>query len=362
MGAPWAVRLQAAVAGRRSEFQQTTRVMDSKIKARFWTDPEVEAMGPLQKLALLWLMTAQVSDCGWVQCSRKRFEFDTGVAYEDLNAAVKALGTSVVVVDGGFWLKNYIREQLGAGEKLASNTMSSAIARASQHAPAVVKSLILENYPELKEAFSGKRRGHNASPSHPHPIPIPSPCASSGSTREERRGEENENERRGVTEEGGAGGDGVQENGGSLGDENGGSVPAVEPPFGFPGDEATAVRYARGLALRVKADPDFVRDVWRQVVSRGFRDGADVQVRNWGMYVARRVEREQEDWLAKRKLDASRKNNGAESDVIDKPPPGWKAGAIEVLGWEPDGWEVLDADNKGKIREWLRSGKKEGQS
>jgi hypothetical protein len=34
-------------------------------------------------------------------------------------------------------------------------------------------------------------------------------------------------------------------------------------------------------------------------------------------------------------------------------PPGWKAAAVEVLGFEPESWEAVPAASKGDVREWL---------
>lgn len=148
--------------------------MDTKIKPRFWSDTKVENLDANGKLALLWLFTAHISDCGYVECSQKRFEFETGSPWQALLSACQALGNSIITTQKGFLVLNYIREQLGSGPDLARNNMAKSVVRSMKELPAELQAAILRHYPELEALHK----------------PLPSPCASSGSTREERRGEE----------------------------------------------------------------------------------------------------------------------------------------------------------------------------
>lgn len=149
--------------------------MDTKIKARFWRDPQVELLPAEGKLALLWLFSAHISDCGYVECSPKRFEFETGSPWQALLDATEALGESIARTSKGFLCKNYVREQLGEGEGLARNNMTRSVMRAFRACPPDVREIFLETYPEL-EALAK---------------PFTSPSCVSGRAGEERRGEEN---------------------------------------------------------------------------------------------------------------------------------------------------------------------------
>lgn len=275
--------------------------MDTKIKARFWSDPEVECLDRDQKLALLWLFTAHISDCGYVECSTKRFEFETGSPWQALVSAAEALGGSIVRTSKGFLVRNYIREQIGEGERLAKNLMGKSIARSLHEVPAEVRALVFESYPEL-EALSK---------------PFTSPCASSRSTGEERRGEERSHS-----------GEEVQEKGVEP-------QPDLRFPQGFPKTADLAVQQLRNLALPDMPAEEWIREVWGQITGRGFRDAADVPIRSFIHHMNSRWTKEKQAWLAKRKMSGEKKEGGAERDDTLKVP------VLPPASEEPDGWRVV---------------------
>ena len=123
--------------------------MDTKIKPSFWSDATVENLIPVEKLALLWLLTANVSHCGWASATKRRFEFDTGLEWSVLERACIALGKGLVKGVDGWWIRNYIRHQIGDGQKLAKNNMATAIKQSMMFVSGEIVSEIISEYPCL---------------------------------------------------------------------------------------------------------------------------------------------------------------------------------------------------------------------
>jgi hypothetical protein len=310
--------------------------MDTKIKSRFWPDPQVEALDRDGKLSLLWLLTAHITDCGYVECSPRRFEFETGSPWQALIEATEALGGSVVRTAKGFWVRNYIREQVGVGESLANNNMGKAVVRQLKNVPPEIQQLVLRQYPELKALAK----------------PYLSPSRTSRSTGEERRGEERSSEDEGLGE-----GEALE------------LPPGVEFPPGFPETERQALAWVAGLARPSDlpaVDPEFVLEIFHAMPGVGFKDGAERVITHWGKYVLSRWRKGRVDLLAKRSEDGRKKNGGAENGLgLPKgapvanleAPAGWKAASIDVVGFEPESWEALPAASKADVRAWLAKGK-----
>lgn len=123
--------------------------MDTKIKASFWSDATVENLDPGEKLAILWLFTANVSHCGWATATLKRFEFETGLKWHVLESATTALGTALVKGKDGWWIRNYIRHQVAAGDQLAKNNMRFPIKASMAFVPSTIVTEIIAEYPTL---------------------------------------------------------------------------------------------------------------------------------------------------------------------------------------------------------------------
>jgi len=129
-------------------------IMDTKIKPSFWSDPVVDALPPEGKLALLWLFTSRVSACGWCPATKRHFEFETGSPYQALLDAVKALGKGCVTHAKGFWIRNYIRHQIGVGDRLARNNMRFPILNALVDVPEEIRALIFVEYECLQQGLA----------------------------------------------------------------------------------------------------------------------------------------------------------------------------------------------------------------
>lgn len=309
--------------------------MDTKIFSRFWSDPQIEILDSNGKLAVLWLLTAHVTDAGYVECSRRRFEFETGSPWQALLDSVEALGDSIVATSKGFWFRNYIRLQIGVGQPLAKNNMAKSIARSLRHLPDDVHYLVLQHYPELKEAL-GK--------------PSPTPYRASESTGEERRGEE----RRGLE-----------------GSPEGNHPPPVQADSVSDLAWEAVQSYCRGDApnechalvmseFATGTDPAEVIAKIRECTRLIEKHAAPFGGRHNGKVPRAKsffTDRQWNDPLVfqHRWEGPEKKESGA---VFVKPPPApkpipppprWEDAAQSVLGYVPDSWDDLPGSTKADV-------------
>jgi hypothetical protein len=145
--------------------------MHTKIYSDFWSDREIEPQGPQIKLAALWLMTNErVNLLGFAEVSEKRFMYDTGLPAEALTKTLEALTKPFVQFGKGskiYWIRNYIRRQIGEGDSLLRNNMFKPLVRAWQGLrDEEVRALVLREYPEFNCAVPGGSpyQGLGASP------------------------------------------------------------------------------------------------------------------------------------------------------------------------------------------------------
>jgi|688.fasta_scaffold203415_2 hypothetical protein len=146
--------------------------MDTKISPSFWLDPAIEPLDAEAKLALLWLQTAHISMCGWVSVSQRRFVFETACPIEALQRATQALGRAIVVHPDGYWLRDFIRQQIGDGQKLADNNMAPPCVKAAIATPSEISEAIFSEYPSLLKVL-GKG--------------LPSPCQAQEKEKEKEK-------------------------------------------------------------------------------------------------------------------------------------------------------------------------------
>jgi len=131
--------------------------MNTKIKDTFWDDEAVGTLVDPEKpdhaalVSLLWLMTAKVNAAGWVDFSMRTFAFHTGCNREALGRACEALGKGIVTHEKGFWLRNFIRHQIGTGKRLAANKIAGSVVHCFHHMPMEIVKEVLLQYPELTE-------------------------------------------------------------------------------------------------------------------------------------------------------------------------------------------------------------------
>lgn len=135
--------------------------MKPLIDQAFWSDQEIERASSTVKLAALWLITnSQTNLIGVCGASEARFVFETGLKPEALQRALEALPKSFVKVGDVIFVRNYIRHQFGAGDKLVRNnffTSLSSLFLAVKNPE--LKALILEQYPEFLECSERAYQG-----------------------------------------------------------------------------------------------------------------------------------------------------------------------------------------------------------
>lgn len=164
--------------------------MDAKISAEFWSDPAIENMSPEQKLAALWVMTSsRTTIFGFVEVSKKRFEFETGLSFEALEQIIEAHAKGFRRVDTGIWIRRFIAHQIGTGNQLIKNNFCKALVRELRaYEGLAVHSLVLEEYPEIKEVYHSLFPEYSCKGLSSPSSGLQSPGEEK--SREEKRGEE----------------------------------------------------------------------------------------------------------------------------------------------------------------------------
>lgn len=126
------------------------------IDPAFWSDPDIESSKAGVKLAALWLITnSQTSLLGLCGASSSRFEFETGLKSEALESALQALPRAFKRFGSVIFVRNYIRHQFGAGDKLVRNNFFVALKSLFLNVKDdELKAFILSEYPELEQALT----------------------------------------------------------------------------------------------------------------------------------------------------------------------------------------------------------------
>ena len=114
-----------------------------KIDPKLWDSFQNEDTNT--KLAVLWMLTnRKLTSSGYSPAPLKTFQNDTELSEEDLRRAYAFFREDVVKTAKGYWLKNFVRYQIGANRP--------ALARDKRSRP-VVASIEETKCPELKAAF-----------------------------------------------------------------------------------------------------------------------------------------------------------------------------------------------------------------
>lgn len=129
--------------------------MDAKISINFWSDPKIEELDRDQKLAALWAITGgRTTLFGYLEVTRKRYEFETGSPYEALASLPEAHAKGFRKCGEGIWIRRFIAHQFGTGNSLVRNNFCKAILnelRAYEGLPVFTE--VLLEYPELQEPY-----------------------------------------------------------------------------------------------------------------------------------------------------------------------------------------------------------------
>jgi hypothetical protein len=127
-----------------------------KIPSTFWQDPHIEALPAEGKLTAIWFET-NADIIGFCEKTPMRFSFDAGLKPEIYQQTCQALSQSILPVDGGVWLRNYIRRQHGDGDSFEkSNIFWAVLNKIKLVTDDKLKGLIFEAYPVIREHLTGK--------------------------------------------------------------------------------------------------------------------------------------------------------------------------------------------------------------
>lgn len=126
--------------------------MDTKIHTRIWADLEFIELSDSEKLCYFWAMT-NMNSCGYVAISQRKLARDIEVEVETLKSALgRMFKENVLISEDGVWLRNYISEQLGSGDRLVKNRIFSTVKKhAEDLCPDDVRESIYEAYPEVRD-------------------------------------------------------------------------------------------------------------------------------------------------------------------------------------------------------------------
>jgi hypothetical protein len=117
--------------------------MQTKIDPKLWD--ALHEYPRETKLAVLWMLTnRQLTPSGYCPASVKTFQHETELSEEDLRRAYEFFREDLVKTAKGYWLKKFIRHQIGENRP--------ALARDKRSRP-VVASIEETKCPELKAAF-----------------------------------------------------------------------------------------------------------------------------------------------------------------------------------------------------------------
>jgi hypothetical protein len=142
--------------------------MDTKISSAYWAHRQVEAAPPEIKFAGLWMLTnSRVMLFGYAEVTPERFAFETGLPKEGLARAIEALSEHFIRTARGYFIPNFIGQQIGRGDPLLANYVCKPLVRAlvALH-DEEISALVLKFYPELEVALKII--------SSPKPLPSPS--------------------------------------------------------------------------------------------------------------------------------------------------------------------------------------------
>jgi len=148
--------------------------MDTKLPPTFWTDPQFDECDTEILCAILWIKTNdRLNLLGFAEIGQRLFEFQTRMPFACFERACQALGKGLLRDGQSYWLRDFVREQIGSGEALAKNHMRKPLVRAlaTVGSPSILAA-IRNEYPELLESDFEKG--------------LPSPCQGPEQSRAEQ--------------------------------------------------------------------------------------------------------------------------------------------------------------------------------
>jgi hypothetical protein len=133
--------------------------MDAKIKRSFFTDKNILALTPGEKLAFLWLAIT-CDNAGFREVVGPVYSLETSLPIEDLWSAVAKVPTAFVRDGDHVFVRKFLHHQLAGRDgdrgKISSNNCFSGVRNAYKSQPSdELRAALIEEYPELEGALEG---------------------------------------------------------------------------------------------------------------------------------------------------------------------------------------------------------------
>lgn len=129
--------------------------MDCKLKSSIWYDAGFLALSPAEKLAAIWaISTNQVDTAGVLRFSPMHFQLETGLDTDIWESMVEAFQGFIVPLNNRrnlYWIKNYMRFQIGSGRAFIANSISKTCISSIGKLPAAAAEIIIQGFPEVLE-------------------------------------------------------------------------------------------------------------------------------------------------------------------------------------------------------------------
>ena len=137
-------------------------------------------------------MQTNANAAGYVSVSPKRLKRDIDIDFECFEKACAVMGDNFHRLEDGVWIRDYIRQQIGEGEKLAANKMSATVIKhLMKDSPQSLQEIVLKEYPTLHRRLEEYLRPKEALTK---PLPSPHQGDAKGKEKEKEKEEEKEME------------------------------------------------------------------------------------------------------------------------------------------------------------------------
>ena len=165
--------------------------MHTILPTTIWSNNDFIELNDEHKLCYFWMQT-NANTAGYVSVSPKRLKRDIDIDFECFEKACAVMGDNFHRLEDGVWIRDYIRQQIGEGEKLAANKMSATVIKhLMKDSPQSLQEIVLKEYPTLHRRLEEYLRPKEALTK---PLPSPHQGDAKGKEKEKEKEEEKEME------------------------------------------------------------------------------------------------------------------------------------------------------------------------